>query len=99
MPTLGLMAIGIAAAVIVGLLLGLLDWPTPSDSTLSRWFRGRRLKITRGQSSRAAKWLHSELPRLDGMYSAEAWRIAYLATGVSEEAVQASWVSNREARQ
>lgn len=35
-------------------------------------------------------WLHSELPSLDGKYSAEEWRVAYLATGVPEEAVQAS---------
>lgn len=95
MSTLVLMIIGIFVAVLVGLMLGLLIWPYPSDSLALRWFRNRRMKISRRQSSAAAKWLQRELPRIDGRYSTGEWTTAYRAIGVSEERLQAAWFSQQ----
>lgn len=51
MSTFELMGIGLVAAVVVGMLLGVLTWPTPENSFARQWFRDRlrdrRLKLTR----------------------------------------------------
>ncbi|POH72162.1 hypothetical protein CVS27_16850 [Arthrobacter glacialis] len=95
MSTLVLMTIGISIAALVGLVLGLLTWPVPTDSIALRWLRSKRLKISRRQSSAAAKWLQRELPRVDGRYASGEWKTAYRAVGVSEERLQAAWFSQQ----